>query len=133
MAVPGFGQHLDEVVLAGGCVLHFVDQQMLEMRTERRSEVVRSRVFAEDVAGKKAEFREVALVVLGENELKLNEGTAEDPEERFGDGPLVGWISGWWKSADGEKNLKQVVAIVELVDDGGEVGALWCLSCSNPT
>ena len=39
VAVPGFGEPLDEVVLSGGGVLHFVDEKMLKARAQGRGEV----------------------------------------------------------------------------------------------
>ena len=87
-------------VLAGGGVLHLVDEQMLQARAERGGEVVGAGVFTEGVAGEQTEFGEVALVALGEDELKFDEGAAEDAEEGLGDGPLIGGIAGGRKCAD---------------------------------
>ena len=106
VAVPGFGEHFDEIVLAGGGVLHLVDQQMLEARAERGGEVVRAGFVAESVAGKETEFGEVALVMRGEHELKLDQGAAEHSEKSFGDDPLVFGVLGRGKAPHGEQYLK---------------------------
>src|ERR1019366_6819054 len=111
VAVPGFGEHLNEVVLSGGGVLHFVDKEMLKARAQGRGEVVRAGIFIEGVAGEEAEFGEVALVVCSEDELELDQGTAENTEERLCDSPLARGIAGRRESVDSEKHLQQIVAM----------------------
>jgi hypothetical protein len=89
VAVPGLGEEFEEFVLAGGSVLHLVDQEMLEARAECGGEIFCSGFFAESVAGEQADFSEVALVALGEDQLKFDESAAENAKEGFGDGPLI--------------------------------------------
>ena len=73
VAVPGFGEHFDEVVLAGGGILHLVDEQVLKACAKCCSEIVRAGFFVESVTREQAEFGEVALVVGGEDELEFDE------------------------------------------------------------
>ena len=116
MAVPGCGEKLEEVVLAGGGVLHLVDQQVLEARAELGGEVLGAGFLGEGVASEQAEFGEVALAALGENELKLDQGAAEDAEEGLGNRPLLGGILRGGKFLYPEHRFAQVVAIAELID-----------------
>jgi hypothetical protein len=104
VAVPGFGEQLDEVVLAGGGVLHLVDEQMLEACAELRRRGLGAGFLAEGVAGEQAEFGEVALVALGEDELEFDQGAAEDAEEGFGDGPLIGRVVGGREATHGAED-----------------------------
>ena len=91
VAVPALGEELDELVLAGGGVLHLVDEEVLEAHAGGGGEVVEGR---SPSAGRLVRARSSSVkshsAGLGEDELQLDEGTAEDAEEGLGDVPLSG-------------------------------------------
>jgi len=58
---------LDEFVLAGGGVLHLVDEEVLEARAGGCGQVVHCGVVAEGGAGEEAYFGEVAGALVGED------------------------------------------------------------------
>jgi hypothetical protein len=122
VCVPVAGEELDEVVLASGGVLHLVDEEVLEAGAEGAGEVVGAGVGAEGGAGEEGQLGEVALVAEGEDELEFDQGAAEDTEERFGDGPLVGWVVGGGKGADAVEKVEEVGVAGEGVDESDEAG-----------
>ena len=128
VAVPVGGEQFDQLVLAGGSVLHLIDQEVLQARAERGGQVVRSGVGVEGVAGEQAEFGEVALVARIEDELQFDQCAAENAEERFGDSPLVGGVMGRGKRTNALEGEQQVVAVAQGVEDGDEAGVVGVFS-----
>lgn len=74
------------------------------------------------MAGKQAEFGEIALVACGEDELQFDQSAAEDAEEGLGNGPLADGVMGGGKGSDALQKLEEVVAAVELIENGDEAG-----------
>src|ERR1039457_4139305 len=108
------------MLFRSGGVLHLVDQQVLQARAELGGEVLGAGFLGEGIASEQAEFGEVALPALGEDELKLDQGAAEDAEEGLGNRPLLGGILRGRKFLYPEHRFAQVVAIAELVDERTE-------------
>src|SRR5208283_54895 len=128
VAVPVGREQFDELVLAGGGVLHLVDQEVLQARSEGGGQVVRAGVGVEGVAGEQAEFGEVALVARGEDELELNQRATEDAEEALGYGPLICGVVGRGKLADSLEDLEEVVAVAECIENRDEAGVVGMFS-----
>jgi hypothetical protein len=117
VGVPAAGEELDEFVLGGAGVLHFVDEEVLEAEAGGGGEVVECGVVAEGGAGEEADFGEVALGAFGEDELELGEGAGEDAEEGFGDLPLLTGILGGREIRDLADGFEEAGEIGELGDD----------------
>jgi hypothetical protein len=90
VAVPAWaGEQLDEFVLAGGGVLHLVDEQVLKMNGAGGFKIAGPVVMAESRAGCESEFRKVTFGAFGEDDLELGECTGKNAEEGLGDNPLL--------------------------------------------
>ena len=74
------------------------------------------------VASGKGELGEVALAAFGEDEPELGESSVEDTEEGLGHDPLFWRILCWWEGAKITDGAEKIVAMVELFDEGLEMG-----------
>ena len=128
VAVPVGREQFDELVLAGGGVLHLIDQEVLQARAERGGQVFGAGVCAEGGAGEEGNLGVVALVVGGEDELEFDQSAAEDAEEALGDGPLVGGVAGGGQGANILKGEEQFVAVAELIENRDETGVIAVFS-----
>ena len=118
-AIPATGEELDELVLGGGGVLHFVDEQMLK-RGSGGGEVVLRGGGAKRGFGEQGDLGEVALAASGEDGLQLGEGAAENLEEGLGDAPLVCRVVRGRKCADAAEQLAKGVVVADLLDEVSE-------------
>ena len=109
------GEELDELVLGGGGVLHFIDEQVLKIGEAAEGF---DRIFsAEDGLSEDAELVEVAATGFGEDELELDESLGEDAEDASGDGPVGGGVVGGGEAADTVEGFADCRIVFNLLDE----------------
>ena len=101
LAGPVLREQAEQVVLAGGGVLHLVDEEVLQVEVEGGAKVGWSGVLTQSRASLERAFGKVAAAVRGKDELQLGECGAEDAEECLDDVPLFGGVLG--RVADGRR------------------------------
>ena len=94
VAVPASGKHFDEFVLAGGGVLHLVDEKVSKGGTGGAGKVGGSIVGTKSLFGGHGKFSEVALLAFGKENFELSKGSNEETEKGFGNGPLLIGVAG---------------------------------------
>ena len=121
------GEELDELVLAGGGVLHLVDEEVFEVEAGGEAEVFDGifGVAVEGSACEQGEFGEVALIAGSEDELEFDQGAAEDAEEGFGDGPLLRGIADRRKRGELEQRFAKDWEVADVFDEVDELLLLW--------